>query len=34
VVAQSQLAQARANYYSSIANYMNARLDLEVAAGR
>lgn len=34
VVAQNQLAQARANYYSSIANYMNARLDLEVAAGR
>lgn len=34
VVAQSQLAQARSNYYSSIANYMNARLDLEVAAGR
>lgn len=34
VVAQNQLAQARANYYSSIASYMNARLDLEVAAGR
>lgn len=34
VVAQNQLAQARANYYSSIANYMNARLDLEVAAGQ
>lgn len=34
VVAQNQLAQARSNYYSSIANYMNARLDLEVAAGR
>jgi len=34
VVAQNQLAQARSNYYSSLANYMNARLDLEVAAGR
>lgn len=34
VVAQNQLAQARSNYYASIANYMNARLDLEVAAGR
>ena len=34
VVAQNQLAQARSNYYASISNYMNARLDLEVAAGR
>jgi outer membrane protein len=34
VVAQNQLAQAKSNYYTSIANYMNARLDLEVAAGR
>lgn len=34
VVAQNQLAQARSNYYASVANYMNARLDLEVAAGR
>lgn len=34
VVAQNQLAQARSNYYASIANYLNARLDLEVAAGR
>lgn len=34
VIAQNQLAQARSNYYSSIVNYMNARLDLEVAAGR
>lgn len=32
VVAQNQLAQAKANYYSSIASYLNARLDLEVAA--
>lgn len=34
VVAQNQLAQARTNYYSSIANYFTARLDLEVASGR
>ena len=34
VVAQNQLAQARTNYFSSIANYLNARLDLEVASGR
>ncbi|MGH9666179.1 MAG: TolC family protein, partial [Bryobacteraceae bacterium] len=34
VAAQTQLAQARANYYTSIANYLNARADLEVAAGR
>jgi outer membrane protein TolC len=34
VVAQNQLAQARSNYFSSIANYFNARLDLEVASGR
>ncbi len=34
VVAQNQLAQARSNYFSSITNYFNARLDLEVASGR
>jgi outer membrane protein TolC len=34
VVAQNQLAQARSNYYASIASYLNARLDLEVASGR
>ncbi len=34
VVAQNQLAQARSNYYSSVANYFNARWDLEVASGR
>lgn len=34
VVAQNQLTQARTNYYTSVANYLNARLDLEVAAGR
>jgi len=34
VTAQSQLAQARGNYYTSIANYLNARADREVAAGR
>jgi HAE1 family hydrophobic/amphiphilic exporter-1 len=34
VAAQTQLAQARSNYYTAIANYLNARSDLEVAAGR
>lgn len=34
VVAQNQLTQARTNYYSSVANYLNARLDLEVATAR
>ncbi len=34
VVAQNQLAQARSNYFTSISNYLNARLDLEVASGR
>lgn len=34
VTAQTQLAQARANYYTAIANYFNARADLEVAAAR
>lgn len=34
VVAQNQLAQARGSYYSSIASYLNARIDLEVTSGR
>ena len=34
VTAQTQLAQARSNYYTAVANYLNARADLEVASGR
>jgi outer membrane protein len=34
VAAQIQLAQARNNYYTSLANYLNARIDLEVASGK
>jgi len=34
VAAQSQLAQARGNYYSAISAYFNARSDLEVASGQ
>lgn len=34
VTAQNQLAQARTNYYTTIANYLNAKADLEVASGR
>ena len=34
VAAQSQVAQARANYFSAKTNYLNARADLEVASGR
>jgi len=34
VTAQTQLAQARSNYYAARANYLNARADLEVASGR
>ncbi len=34
VTAQNQLAQARNNYYTSVANYLNARIDLEVASGK
>ena len=34
VVSQNQLVQALTSYYSSIANYYSARLDLEVASGR
>lgn len=34
VTAQTQLAQARNNYYTSLANYLNARADLEVASGK
>jgi len=34
VAAQSQLAQARGNYFSAISAYWNARADLEVASGQ
>jgi outer membrane protein TolC len=34
VTAQNQLAQARSNYYTAVANYLNAKADLEVASGR
>ncbi|MGH9800272.1 MAG: TolC family protein [Blastocatellia bacterium] len=34
VTAQNQLAQARNNYFTSVANYLNARADLEVASGK
>ncbi len=34
VVAQNQVAQARSDYFSSVSNYLNARLDLEVTSGR
>jgi outer membrane protein len=34
VAAQSQLTQARANYYTALANYLNAKADLEVAKGQ
>ena len=34
VTAQNQLAQARISYYASLANYLAARADLEVAAGQ
>lgn len=34
VSAQSQVAQARTNYYTAKANYLNARADLEVAQGQ
>ncbi|MEP7271945.1 MAG: TolC family protein, partial [Acidobacteriota bacterium] len=34
VTAQNQLAQARNNYYTSLANYLNARTDLEVATAK
>jgi outer membrane protein len=33
VAAQNQLTQARINHYTAVANYLNARADLEVAAG-
>ena len=33
VAAQNQLTQARMNHYTAVANYLNARADLEVAAG-
>lgn len=34
VTAQNQLAQARSNYYTAIASYLNARADLEAASGK
>ena len=34
VTAQNQLSQARNNYYTSVANFLNARADLEVASGK
>ena len=34
VAAQTQLAQARANYFAAKASYLNAQTDLEVAEGR
>ncbi len=34
VAAQAQLAQARGNHYVALANYLNARADLEVASAR
>jgi outer membrane protein TolC len=34
VTAQNQLAEARSNYYTTMANYLTARADLEVASGR
>lgn len=34
VAAQSQLAQARGNYFTAISAYFNARSDLEVASGQ
>ena len=34
VTSQNQLAQARSNYYTTMANYLNAKADLEVATGR
>jgi outer membrane protein len=34
VTAQNQLAQARSNHYTTTANYLNAKADLEVASGK
>ncbi|MBI4876653.1 MAG: TolC family protein [Acidobacteria bacterium] len=34
VTAQNQLAQARSNHYTTMANYLNAKADLEVASAR
>jgi outer membrane protein TolC len=33
VIAQTQLAQARTNYYTALANYWIARTDLDIASG-
>ena len=34
VASQNQLAQARTNYYTAKASYLNAKADLEVARGQ
>jgi len=34
VAAQNQLVQARINYYTALASFWNAKVDLEVATGR
>jgi outer membrane protein len=34
VTAQNQLAQAQTSFYTTLANYLNARVDLEIASGR
>ena len=34
VAAQTQLAQARTNLYTTLARYLESRADLELAAGR
>jgi outer membrane protein TolC len=34
VTAQSQLAQARGNYYQALAGHLQARADLAVASGQ
>ena len=34
VASQQQLQQARVNYFTVLADYSNARADLEVATGR
>ncbi len=33
VTAQSQLSQARSNYFTTLSNYWNAKADLEIASG-
>ncbi len=34
ITAQNQVAQARTNYFTNLANYLTARIDLEVASGK